>query len=793
MEMVPATLATDDLRLKGRSIDRAVLSPEFNGRELRVTGWALGNTRRAVAVECASGSDVLARFALVQGRPDVEAVYPDVHGAGFCGFDGTVRFLNLSGATLDCSVVLDSQERVSLGSVGLARSPEGTAVPLPTVSVVITCDRQARFLDDSIGSVLRQTYPAIEIVVVDDGSPDNTEEIARRVPGVVYVRQRKQGLSVSRNSGLKVSTGEYVLFLDADARLLLGAVAAGMSCFEADPALALVAGQFVAIGPNAAVLPASPRPALGSTEGIEVAHDYVIGPLGAMLFRRSALDQIGGVEYSDPGLDYLMALRIARRFPIHVHDQLVFEDRRYVGPHACRTAIRRWRPTESGRTAATDGPENGRQTLLHGMLLADDPRLKGYSIDRCVLSPEFHGRELRVAGWALGDTHRVVAVECSAGSGVLGRFPLVLQRPDIKSAFRDVPDAGSCGFECVVRFVTVPDPGVEFAAVLESQERVPLGAAVLGRYHGSEASDEAVSVVIPCYQQGHFLDESIGSALRQNHPAIEVIVVDDGSPDNTEEVARRIPGVLHVRQRNQGLSAARNSGLRSSTGDFVVFLDADDRLAPGAVAAALSCLRTDPGYGMVAGQFRVIGLNGVVLAVPPGRASRSNHYVEMVRDYFIGPPGVMMIRRAVLDEVGGFDPSIGPAADYDMALRIARRFPIHVHDQLAMDYRRHAANMSSNPAVMLETTMKTLRRQWPFLRKRPGGRKAYRAGIRHWQATWGDALAKQLTDDMSAGRVRNAMKAIAVLLRYHKKGLLDVLRALRRTRIGESSELNRIG
>ena len=89
----------------------------------------------------------------------------------------------------------------------------------------------------------------------------------------------------------------------------------------------------------------------------------------------------------------------------------------------------------------------------------------------------------------------------------------------------------------------------------------------------------AVSVIIPCYGQAHFLGEAIESVLGQTHPA-EVVVVDDGSPDNTAEVAARYPGIRCVRQDNRGLGGARNAGFAVSKGDYVMFLDADDRLLP---------------------------------------------------------------------------------------------------------------------------------------------------------------------------------------------------------------------
>src|SRR5215211_9350661 len=113
----------------------------------------------------------------------------------------------------------------------------------------------------------------------------------------------------------------------------------------------------------------------------------------------------------------------------------------------------------------------------------------------------------------------------------------------------------------------------------------------LPRAPGKERPAEAglVSVVIPCYNQAHFLGEAIESVLSQSYRNFEILVVDDGSTDNTSEVASRYERVRIVRQENRGLSGARNRGLREAKGEYVVFLDADDRLLPGALEASLGC------------------------------------------------------------------------------------------------------------------------------------------------------------------------------------------------------------
>ena len=135
---------------------------------------------------------------------------------------------------------------------------------------------------------------------------------------------------------------------------------------------------------------------------------------------------------------------------------------------------------------------------------------------------------------------------------------------------------------------------------------------------GEEESPPLVTVVIPCYNQAHFLGEAIESVLSQSYRNFEVIVVDDGSTDNTSEVASRYEGVRLVRQENRGLSGARNRGMREAKGEYVVFLDADDRLLPGALEAGLRCFEAHPECAFVSGQSRLIAEDGTLLR--PSRA-----------------------------------------------------------------------------------------------------------------------------------------------------------------------------
>src|SRR5437867_5651771 len=103
-----------------------------------------------------------------------------------------------------------------------------------------------------------------------------------------------------------------------------------------------------------------------------------------------------------------------------------------------------------------------------------------------------------------------------------------------------------------------------------------------------------VSIIIPCYNQAQFLREAIQSALAQTYPHREIFIVDDGSTDNTAEVTAGYRDVRYIRQENSGVSTARNTGLKQSRGEYLVFLDSDDRLLPAALEIGVDCLREHP-------------------------------------------------------------------------------------------------------------------------------------------------------------------------------------------------------
>jgi glycosyltransferase involved in cell wall biosynthesis len=288
------------------------------------------------------------------------------------------------------------------------------------------------------------------------------------------------------------------------------------------------------------------------------------------------------------------------------------------------------------------------------------------------------------------------------------------------------------------------------------------------------------------------LGEAIESVLAQSYPRFEIIVVDDGSTDDTSKVAARYPGVRYVYQNNQGVSAARNSGLARSEGEYVVFLDADDRLLPEALEAGLKCLKAHSECAFASGRYRFIAGDGSFLKPQRQRFVDKDSYVALLRRNYIGPPAAVMYRRAVFESVGGFDPPADMSADTDIYLRIASRFPICSHEEEVAEYRWHGANTSGDYARMLSTALYALRKQREHVRGNEQYQEAYDAGVRGRQGAFGDRLVDEVRTHAREREWKRALRGIVALLRHYPRGItLLNERRMRRHRLPRQLETRR--
>ena len=252
-----------------------------------------------------------------------------------------------------------------------------------------------------------------------------------------------------------------------------------------------------------------------------------------------------------------------------------------------------------------------------------------------------------------------------------------------------------------------------------------------------------VSVIVPCYNYGRFLAQALDSVRGQDYPAVEVVVVDDGSTDDTAAVAARYPEAVYMRQENQGLSAARNAGVRASRGAYLVFLDADDWLLPGALAGNAAQLRQHPRAAFAAGTHAYAYADGrTELVAPP--LSAAPYRDLLARGNFIAMIAAVMFARWVFDELR-FDPSLRTCEDYALYLAVARRYPVVLHAAPVAAYRLHAGAMSAAAPAMLAGALRVLRRERPGLRD-AAERAAYRRGERAWARWYGQRAYDALVD-----------------------------------------------
>jgi glycosyltransferase involved in cell wall biosynthesis len=213
----------------------------------------------------------------------------------------------------------------------------------------------------------------------------------------------------------------------------------------------------------------------------------------------------------------------------------------------------------------------------------------------------------------------------------------------------------------------------------------------------------SVSVIIPVYNHARFLPEAVESALAQTLAPREVIVVDDGSTDDTPEVLDRYKDRVRIlRQINQGVSAARNTGAANSDGEYLAFLDADDVWAQRKLELQARQFAADPDLGLVHCGVVEIDSAGRRLNT---RADGMSGWVarEMLlfrRPVILGGGSGAMIPLKVFQEVGGFDARLSTSADWDLYYRIASRWRVGFVDEPLLQYRLHGSNMHGDIRAM---------------------------------------------------------------------------------------------
>lgn len=259
--------------------------------------------------------------------------------------------------------------------------------------------------------------------------------------------------------------------------------------------------------------------------------------------------------------------------------------------------------------------------------------------------------------------------------------------------------------------------------------------------------DPMVSVVIPSYNYGRFVADAVDSALAQTMRPHEVIVVDDGSTDDTRARMENYGHpVRYIYQENRGLSAARNTGIRAATGDWIGFLDADDQWHRQMIETLLAAVQTDGSVAAVGSPFAA----EMPEVLPPNPPMRT----LSVADFLVSTPisgSSTLVRRDCFNVAGFFNEALTSVEDRDMWLRLVARYRVIQVLSPCWTYRRHTGQMTRNADRMLDNYRRVL---GEFFRSHPQYCNLYHLGMSqmYLDATWaylqqgqtGSALLKLL-------------------------------------------------
>jgi glycosyltransferase involved in cell wall biosynthesis len=540
----------------------------------------------------------------------------------------------------------------------------------PQISVIIPAYNCDRYIAEAVESVLNQTHTSYEVIVVDDGSSDRTRAVLEPYfDRIHYLYQSNQGVSAARNLGIQRARGEFIALLDADDFFLPDKLAAQVACFEAQPDLGIVHSGWQLVDQSGQQVLSCQEPWLVLPQ-LDLQTWLLWRPVfpGSMMFRRSWLERVGGFDLRFPpveDVDLVLRLTAAGCRSTWLR-QITVGYRQHQ-----KSATTENTPKQARSFNAVYNHFFGRRDLTAAARQLEKSARYNYLV---WLAWRFHHTR-----------HLNQMTEYLQKSLLYAPYLPTETVSNWVSLFQDYA-AGAGDDLDVYALIGLPEWQQATHSLLTTLPRV--------------------SVIIPAYNCDRYIQQAVNSVLNQTYTDYEIIVVDDGSTDETAKVLQPYGDrIRYYYQENQGAAIARNRALRLARGEFIAFLDGDDFFLPNKLAAQVAYFDTNPALDLVQSGWRVVDQAGNVISdVEPW------HYapdLDLAGFFLYKPvrPSSMILRRTWCERVGGFDPSLPPTEDLDFALRLAL---LGCNGAWLRDihacYRQHDSNLMSGGRRVMKNT-----------------------------------------------------------------------------------------
>jgi glycosyltransferase involved in cell wall biosynthesis len=584
-----------------------------------------------------------------------------------------------------------------------------------TVSVIIPTYNRAYILGDALKSALDQTFDDLEILVVDDGSSDNTREVVESFgnPKIRYIRhQENRGCSAGYNTGIREATGSVVAFLDSDDKWNPEFLSSHVNFLRRHPEVDVVFcdTEIQAMSGDTARLMTSMRAFPNYLRKSGQNADYVLAgremylclleeiPIKptAAIVRRSTLNQVGLFDEGWPsGTDWDLFLRFSRVANFGYMDRVLVTQRRTVDA--------------THRKFLEDD-----KLFLIGLFLREKDNLVDDPEALRSLNRGLAGFYNSLAWNYLQSGRRRKALATYFNGFKETLRPKLLGK--LASAILRIGTASVRGTSGWRQSRGQSGATVESAAELARQNMVTRQESItVNNYIGTgNLRAPRVSVVMASYNRGYIIREALESALNQTYRDFEVIVVDDGSGDDTREIVESFAGeqIRYIRHdRNRGYSAASNTGISAATGEFVGFLDSDDLWKPDKLERQVDFFARHPEVDVVFSDVEVAGGGEAIPSLVAlmsrfqetlRRKSMAEECILSGREMYLClleeipvKPTALLVRRETCQKVGNFDETWPSGTDWDLFLRFSRRSSFgYIRRALAVQRRTSDATHS---------------------------------------------------------------------------------------------------